>query len=287
MSNAAIKTACLFGNSSPKPNRPAGVGRFLPTAVSAVEFIRSMRGRTSPSLLRCSDGKYYVVKSQHRCRHPHALANEMLAGRLAIMLGLPVCDPVVVKVPQALSGGVSHGTESTRSSRLDFGSAFPDPPDQMLVTDFLPDRLLRRAISDNDAFLGVFVFDLWTCNTGRRKAIFSRPAGDEGASYSVWLIDHDACFNDGDWKLSETQVPCTYAQRTVYGAARGIDSFEPFLLRIENLEARQIEAAARCVPAQWCPGGSREILNLAEQLFHRRKQVRQATARALQNTAWY
>jgi HipA-like kinase len=286
MWKAAIQTSHLFRTSPPKPNRPTDASRFPSLTVSAVEFVRSMRGRTRPSLLRCNDGKYYVVKFQHRCRHPRALANEMFAGRLGILLGLPVCDPAVVNVPRALDDGVSDGAELTRSSSLEFGSAFPDPPDQMLVTDFLPDQLLRRATNANDAFLGAFVFDLWTCHSGRREAIFTRPARDDGALYSVSLMDHDACFNDGDWKLPKTMMPCTYAQRTVYGVARGIDSFEPFLSRIENLGAQEIDGAARSIPVEWCGGSLKEILNLADQLFHRRRQVRHATASALRNSAW-
>jgi hypothetical protein len=280
MRNRTIQAASSFRNGPPNPNHQTEAARFLSRTVSAVEYVCPMRGRTHPSLLRCNDGKYYVVKSHHR-RHPHALANEMLAGRLATLLDLPVCEPVVVKVPRALSGGLSAAVDSTRFTSLEFGSAFPHPPDQMLVTDFLPDPLLKRVANAIEAFLGAFVFDLWICNVGRREAIFSRPAGDDGASYSAWLIDQDACFNDGDWKLPGTLVPCTYAQRAVYGAVRGIDSFEPYLSRIENLETREIEDAARGVPAEWCSGGLKETFNLGDQLFHRRRKVREATARAL------
>jgi len=153
------------------------------------------------------------------------------------------------------------------------------------VVDFLPESLLRRVSNLASAFLGGLVFDLWTCNCGRREAIFIKSEREENADYSARLIDNETCFNDGNWKLPESLVGCTYARRAVYRAARRIDSFEPFLSRVENLEAREIEGAARCVPVEWCAGRSKEMFNLADQLFQRRKQVRQATASAFRTLA--
>jgi HipA-like kinase len=286
MWNPTVQAASSFNHQSSNLNHKLGAARVPLRTVSAVEYVCLMRGRTRPSLLRCNDGKYYVVKFLSRCSQPRALANEMLAGRLAILLGLPVCEPVIVDVPRALNNQVSEAEDSARSASLEYGSAFPGPLDQMLVTDFLPGRLLTRSSNATEAFLGAFVFDLWTCNSGRREAIFSRPAGNDGSSYSVWLIDHDACFNDGNWSLPETRMPSSYAQGAVYRMAKGVDSFEPFLSRIENLRAKEIEGAARSIPTEWCGGNLRGILDLTDQLFHRRKQVRQATVNALRAKAY-
>jgi len=205
----------------------------------------------------------------------------MLACELAVLLGLPVCDPNVVEVPRALIGEAPETLQPRGSVDLEFASAFPHPLEKMLVTDFLPERLLRRVTNLAEAFLGAYVFDLWTCNRGRREAIFVRPADAEGAPYSALLIDHDACFDDGNWSLPRGLMPCTYARRTVYENVRDVDSFEPVLSRLENLAREEIEDLARGVPVEWYGGHADDILRLADRLFDCRQLVREAVGGAL------
>lgn len=266
----------LFTSSGSTSVPSTDFGRVTLRRVSAIELVRSMRGSNHPMLIRCDDGKYYVVKSAGSCRQPRALANEMFAGKLAAFLGLPVCESVVVDVPQALAAGIGRAMGSSGHTRTLFGSAYPGSPTQVLVTDFLPDKLLGRVANAADAFLGACVFDLWICNRGRREAIFSRPVGRDGGPYTAWIIDHDACFNDGDWQLPETLIPCMYDRRLVYEAAMPLVAFEPFLAAIEGLKVKEIKDAARSVPAEWSGKHPQEILDLADQLFRRRKQLRRA-----------
>src|SRR3974377_315201 len=65
--------------------------------VRAVEFIRRMRGASPPCLLGCDDGAGYVVKFRNNPQHVRVLANEMLASRLALLVGLPVPEPTFVE----------------------------------------------------------------------------------------------------------------------------------------------------------------------------------------------
>ena len=187
---------------------------------------------------------------------------------------------MIVQVPQAFRGNIA-APGSARFTGLCFGSAFPGPPDQTLVTDYLPNRLLPEVSNAEQAFLGAFVFDLWVCSRSQREAIFSRPASEDGAPYHAWLTDHDAAFNDGEWSSLPAPMPCPYERPIVYRSATGIDAFEPFLSRIEGLSKQEIETAARSVPCDWCPGDSKEMFTLAELLFRYRKRVRQALASAL------
>jgi hypothetical protein len=168
--------------------------------LNAVEFIRRMRGGSQPHLLRCEDGENYVVKFRNNPQHVRILANEMLAGRLAQLIGLPAADPAFVQVPPELIVG-NPGLEfelGTRRERcvpgLNFGSRFPGEPSETLVVDFLPDRLLRRVRNLASVFLGALVFDKWTCNCDGRQMIFYRSVDQEGSAYSVALIDHGFCF---------------------------------------------------------------------------------------------
>lgn len=253
--------------------------------VRTVEFVRKMRGASQPHLLKGEDGGYYVVKFRNNPQHSRVLANEMFAARLAQLVGLPVPKPAFVEVPAGLIAGNPQlefeigPRREPCSPGVQFGSRFPGIPGETLVVDFLPDRLLHKAVKSLTAtFLGAFVFDKWTCNCDGRQVIFTRPAASPSA-YSAWLIDHGFCFNDGEWNFPDSPIRSIYPRRLVYESVRGLTSFEPVLSRIENLEAGQVEECLQGIPAEWCgedPLQSAQLSRLADQLHARRKGLRQA-----------
>ncbi len=251
-------------------------------SVRAVEFIRRMRGASQPQLLRAENGVYYVVKFRNNPQHVRILANEMFATRLAILAGLPVPEPAFIEVPSELVAG-SPQLEMQLGTRrepcaggLQFGSSYAGIPGQTLLVDFLPDRLLKKVKDLAPTFLGAFVFDKWTCNCNGRQMIFTRPAGQEGAPYTAWMIDQGFCFNDGEWNFPDSPIRTIYPRRLVYESVRNLRSFEPFLSRIENLETQHVEACARGIPDDWCGGEPEKLARLVERVFERRRRLRQA-----------
>ncbi len=58
--------------------------------IYAVQHLRRLRGGSQSHLLRASDGASYVTKFQNNPQHIRVLANEMLATRLGLALGLPM-----------------------------------------------------------------------------------------------------------------------------------------------------------------------------------------------------
>jgi len=241
-----------------------------------------MRGASQPWLVRCEDGASYVVKFQNNPQHARVLANEMLASRLAQRVGLPVAVPAFVEVSNALLGDHPQLAFELGERRkpiqpgTQFGSRFPGLPSATLVVDFLPDRLLRRVKDLTSAFWGALVFDKWTCNCDGRQVIFHRPADDEGSAYSVAMIDQGFCFNDGDWTFPDSPLRGLYPRRLVYESVAGMNSFEPFLSRIENFTTRELEECAREIPAEWCEPDPGQLTRLVEVLYARRRTVRQA-----------
>jgi hypothetical protein len=241
-----------------------------------------MRGASQPYLLRCADASSYVVKFQNNPQHVRVLANEMLAGRLATLIGLPVATPAFVEVPPRLIHGnppleleIGHRRVLCLAG-LHFGSRFPGVPSQTLVVDFLPDRLLSKVRNLASVFLGGFVFDKWTCNCNGRQVIFFRAVDEEGPAYSALLIDQGFCFNDGDWNFPDSPIRGLYPRRLVYEKVEGFKSFEPFLSRIENLDRSQIEDCVLQMPEEWCGPDPAQLTRLAEKLYERRRKLRQA-----------
>jgi len=161
----------------------------------AVEHVRRMRGGAQAQLMRCDDEAYYIVKFQNNPQHLRILANEMLATRLAARLGLCVPQVEVVEVrPEIIAYTpdlviqLGLGRKPCAAGKQ-FGSQFPGHPARMTVHDFLPDEQLG-AVGNLPDFLGVFVFDKWTCNTNGRQAIFFRDPGGYGNAGSSASLEN-------------------------------------------------------------------------------------------------
>jgi HipA-like protein len=267
--------------TSPKSLRSGLNESFEAQNVVAVECIRRMRGGSQPFLMGCDDGQTYVVKFRNNPQHVRILANEMLASQLATLIGLPVPGAAFVQVSQSLISGTpllrfqTAGREEPCAAGVHFGSRFPGAPSQTLVVDFLPDRLLRRVTNLASIFLGAYVLDKWTCNCDGRQVIFYRAVDEQGSRYSATLIDQGFCFNDGEWNFPDSPIRSLYPRRLVYESVRGFQSFEPYLSRIENIGATELEECLRGVPREWCGEEPDKILRVAELLYQRRRGVRQ------------
>lgn len=275
------RTSQSSGAAEREESRPPESAWPRARRVMAIEFVRRMRGASQPFLMRCDDSRLYVVKFRNNPQHARVLANEMLAGRLARRLGLPVPDRALVEVsPELITASAllrfELGGQSVRCDPgIQFGSCFPGAPGRTLVVDFLPDRLLRRVENLASIFLGAFALDKWTCNCDGRQIVFHREAGQEGPGYAAFLIDHGFCFNDGEWNFPDSPIRSLYPRRMVYESVRGLRSFEPYLSRIENLEPEELEDSVRDIPTEWCGEETEQLSRLVERLYERRRRVRQ------------
>jgi len=228
--------------------------------------------------MRCDDGYYYVVKFQNNPQGVRILANEMLGAKLAQALGVLVSEPEVVEVGDWL---VEHtpelyiqwGNQQVRcTGGLQFGSRFPCDPLRTPVYDFLPDSLLG-SVASRQTFWGMLVFDKWTCNCDSRQTVFYRLPNGDSQPYGVRMIDQGFCFNANEWNFPDAPLRGLYSRLCVYEEIEGLESFEPFLSRLENLEEEVLEEAAASVPPAWYEGKTEELSELIRSLGHRRRQV--------------
>jgi hypothetical protein len=262
-----------------------------------LEHVRRMRGGAQAHLVRCDDDGYYIVKFQNNPQHVRVLANEMLATRLAARLGLCVPQVAVVEVRPEL---ISYTTEMVMqlglgripcSAGKQFGSQFPGHPARMTVHDFLPDEQLC-AVRNLSDFLGIFVFDKWTCNTNGRQAIFFRELEDgpgppssfprnpgvpvDTNAYTAMMIDHGFCFNAGEWDFPDAPLRGLYARQRVYESVAGMDAFEPWLERLEkHISEAVLGEEAERIPPEWYQDDWDALARLLEKLYARRGRVRE------------
>jgi hypothetical protein len=254
----------------------------------AVEHVRRMRGGAQAHLMRCDDEAYYIVKFQNNPQHLRILANEMLATRLAARLGLVVPQVEVVEVrPEIIAYTpdlviqLGLGRKPCAAGKQ-FGSQFPGHPARMTVHDFLPDEQLG-AVRNLSDFLGVLVFDKWTCNTNGRQAIFFREPGEHAdaanciaGGYTAMMIDFGFCFNAGEWDFPDAPLRGLYARHCVYDRVAGMDAFEPWLARLEKqMTERVLGEEAAQIPPEWYAGDWDELERLLERLYRRRERVRE------------
>jgi hypothetical protein len=245
----------------------------------AVEHVRRMRGGAQSHLMRCDDGGYYIVKFKNNPQHLRVLANELLATRLAARLGLCVPQVEVVEVAHELIAYTADLVIQLGMGRTpcaegkQFGSQFPGHPAQMAVHDFLPDEQLGNVQNLPD-FLGIFVFDKWTCNTNGRQAIYFRQS--ENQLYQAMMIDHGFCFNAGEWNFPDAPLRGLYPRHRVYESVTGMAAFEPWLTRLEQgLDEAVVGDEASRIPPEWYDDQWDDLQRLIEKLDSRRKRVRE------------
>lgn len=246
--------------------------------LQALEQVRRMRGGSQSQLMRCDDQNLYVVKFQNNPQGLRVLVNELVAGRLASRIGLPVPAATVVNVEErliALTDELVIQMQRSRgpcSSGVQFASRYLGPPEFMRVYDLLPSYEMKRV--DNPAqFCGMLAFDKWTCNTDGRQVVFVQRIGD--TLLEPQMIDQGFCFGACNWDFPDAPLRGIYLHHDFYQQVRSIDSFEPWLTRIESLtNIPSPESILDEVPSEWCDRDRHLVARMLERLFCRRTRVR-------------
>jgi hypothetical protein len=250
----------------------------------AIEQVRRMRGGAQAHLMRCDNGAYYVVKFQNNPQDLRILANELLGTRLAAHLGISVPDVDIIDVRKELIELTTDLVVQLGKGRMpcsagkQFGSKFPGDPLHIEVHHYLADEPLGRVRNIED-FLAIFIFDKWTCNTDGRQAIFVLEPNGNTPDHTVHraiMIDQGFCFNAGEWSFPDSPIRGSYTHSRVYQDVTGLDSFEPWLDRLEKcITERVLLEEARRIPPEWYAGDWQALERLIEQLYMRRNRVRE------------
>ena len=248
----------------------------MPTA--ATQHIRRMRGGAQGQLMLAADGQLYVVKFRNNPQHTRVLANELLASRLALAVGLTAPEPELIEVSQWLIDNTPElsidmgRNQQPCTSGLNFGSRFVGGLMPGQVVDFLPEEDLPSVRNLNE-FAGILALDKWTGNANGRQAVFVRRPRER--RYKAFFIDFGYCFYAGDWKFDDLPLRGVYYRNRVYQSVTSFDSFEPWLTRLETLDPEIIWNAANDIPPDWYGGDITALEALVEKLIHRRRRIRE------------
>jgi hypothetical protein len=248
-------------------------------AVTAVQAIRRMRGGAQSQLMLGADGNLWVVKFKNNAQHLRVLANELIATRMAEIVGLSVPKSDVIEVSDWLITNSpemvvdrGQGVRERCASGLQFGSRFVGGLMPGQVVDYLPESQMDE-VRNLAEFSGMLVMDKWTGNCNGRQAVFERKPRER--RYRATFIDQGFCFNAGEWTFPDTPLRGVFARNQVYSNVRGWDSFEPWLSRVEEFAAEGLWKIAEEIPPEWYGGDPRAIEDLMEILLKRRSRVRE------------
>jgi hypothetical protein len=130
----------------------------------------------------------------------------------------------------------------------------------------------------------MLVFDKWICNTDGRQVMFFRKRID--SPYRAVMIDQGFCFNAAEWSFPDAPLRSLYREHSAYEKVCGLDSFEPWLTRLETeITVDVLSELAGDVPPEWHAFDSASMQSLLERLNRRRNKVRDLAGQNSQLTA--
>jgi hypothetical protein len=238
-----------------------------------------MRGGAQSQLMLGADGKLWVVKFRNNPQGVRVLANELLATKLAAAVGLtvPPCDVIevtdwLVQNTGELVMEFGQGKRERCVAGLQFGSQFVGGLMPGRVVDYLAEEDLAE-VKNLSEFWGMLCIDKWAGNCNGRQAVFERGARER--RYRAHFVDQGFCFNAGEWSFPDSPLRGVFARNSVYAGVTGWKSFEPWLSRVEAMEADVLWGIAEGVPPEWYGGDLMEMEELVEQMIGRKKRVRE------------
>src|SRR5438874_1200990 len=128
-----------------------------PCRLSAVQYIRRLRGGTQAHLVRASDDRLYVTKFKNNPHRTRALASEFLATRIGLWLGLPMPRIEVIQVSDAFIADtaelrIQRGTKLIPCrSGLQMASLYVPDIEEGSTFDELTRSRFQRVVNHHDA----------------------------------------------------------------------------------------------------------------------------------------
>jgi hypothetical protein len=236
-----------------------------PEGVTAVAPLRRSTGGTSGAfLIRADDGRRYWCKTLNNLQGPRVPANEQLAGRLGSLIGAPVCEPSLVRIPHALAGWeFKEGTGRRLEPGWAHGSVAVDPAVETR------DLASRGANENARRHAGIYALHDWLGGSDAQWLM----VGGDNAFYSH---DHGHYFPNGPaWTTSSLQQAAASAFPLGFPST-GLDPAELARLadRLNDLTEEEVVAAMSNLPAEW-PVQEDELEALFDFVYGRRSAVAQ------------
>jgi hypothetical protein len=91
--------------------------------------------------------------------------------------------------------------------------------------------------------------------------------------YMTLMIDQGFCFNAGDWNYPDAPLRGLYTRNRVYEGITGMESFGPWVARIQSISERVLDEYLNEVPPEWYEDDRDALQRLLGKLYERRSRV--------------
>lgn len=216
-----------------------------------------MGGGSQPSLVKCSDGHLYVIKFLGNQQGSNVLANEVLGNELLMAIGLPtatwkpvwVSDQFINENPNICFETPTGRTRITAG--VHFGSRFLGQEQAMTLLEHLPSGFHNRIVN-KQAFIGVYIFDLWANHCDSRQSIFLRD--EETGSLCAFFIDNGHLFGGPNWELVSRKGEALYRDIEAYPSEWLMGTIEHWVSHIRRCIESGLAEAVKQIPPSWFIG---------------------------------
>jgi hypothetical protein len=221
--------------------------------LTVTTVVRTQKGGSQSRLVRCDDGKLYVVKMHPNPQDPNVLANEVLGSILLRGLGFfaPRWRQVTINLKTIrffpdLAMCTAGGGTAFPACGVHFGSEYLGGQRYRLF-DFMH-KSRMHTLRNASQLLPISVFDIWACHQDTRQCVYQKL--QDANLYDTFFIDNGHLFGGPTW-------------REVAGRARTMhsDIIEPIKIGDPRVEEcvrlfeeripKLLHRAVAVVPPEW------------------------------------
>lgn len=247
------------------------IGSTEPPGPCVVQVVKKLKGGSQSRLVRCDDGKVYVLKMHPNPQGNNVLANEALGAILLSALGflVPAWRPITInlKALRLFPELIMESTDGTKlpACGLHFGSEYLGGA-QYDLFDFIPEGYRIR---NSGQVAAINLFDLWANHHDDRQWMYRR-IKNQGL-YDAICIDNGHLFGGPGWSDKaemSLKLWSRYFQRPLVSEC--VD-MERWLNVFEARIPRLLYEAMPVIPPEWYEG---DIYALCARLIQRLECLR-------------
>jgi hypothetical protein len=232
--------------------------------LSAVKFVRKMKGGSQSILVQCDDDRYYVVKMRGNPKGGNTLANEVLGSIIVAAVGLPTAEGKIIHISNSFIESEANIWFESQSGRgrpdagMHFGSLFlgqlsgPERP-----TDYIS-RSRIGAITNRDAFLGMYILDVWAGHQDNRQAVLLRKPDN---TQEAFFIDHGQMFGGSEWSFRDRPGAALHLETAVYSELWRDAAVFAWISHFTTVLPDVLRSIASVAPVGWYSGNLQRLLD--------------------------
>ncbi len=237
---------------------------FKENSLEAVEVLSKNAGGAQSTIVRCSDGEFYVLKMNRNPQGSRVLINEAIGSLHLDGLGFTTPTPRRIWVGQRmidknplLSFEGSTGSYPPEGG-FHFGSLFI--PYSQTSDEAAPNCL----INNRSEITGITLFDVWANHTDRRQYLYNYDLRKRQSTIS--FIDHGHLFGGPEW---QDNMSTYWVSKHLKRPHLDDPALITWIQRFKQVLPALLEGVAVAVDSVWTTGKTAEFIRC----FHNRLKV--------------